>query len=402
MFGNIFRALNNALVDDEEEEGDVGPCAEFQNADEVTRARELLGTMTTASETSDEQLRSMAELAEILGLAESKYVEEMASSGQADPYINGREQHLIGALLHLVFVATEPIYELFKEHILQMQLSTQNKVQLSRNSVTAARLLLAGCDGCVCHLLSRSQKQILEFLREQRVVEALVCCMKSEEECGLAVAARLCCTGIVAAAVNYADALNCLSDLHIATPLLQRLHTTVEQFETIKHQYDQSFEELGAPNAAAPLVGELRYILSCLSTMVDFPDFPEVAVLEKEVLATLIVLLGDDVRFQHGVEGVLHETLQFLNSLLRHKKFAYVFVERGGLMLMLKVCSQKPRIGRDLAFCISNVSQFTGVMEKICLVPAAAESLMATSLWLMSLERQDCTLRETAYFLIVA
>lgn len=94
--------------------------------------------------------------------------------------------------------------------------------------------------------------------------------------------------------------------------------------------------------------------------------------------------------------------LQFMSYLLRHKKFAYVFVERGGMMLMLRACSEAPRLARDLSMLISGVSQFTGVMEKICEMPAMADELMKTALWLLALEKQDCSRRETAYFLSVA
>eukprot|EP01052_Picozoa_sp_SAG31_P015178 SAG31_NODE_968_length_10678_cov_4.493619_2_plen_1237_part_00 len=133
----------------------------------------------------------------------------------------------------------------------------------------------------------------------------------------------------------------------------------------------------------------------------DFPEFPEVPELEKELLSTLMLLLGQE-RDGVGVMPVMRETLQFLSYLLRHKKFAYVFVEKGGFMLMLRTCKENLRLARDLSMLISGLSQFTGVMETICEMPIIADELMNTALWLMTLQNQDCSRRETSFFLSVA
>lgn len=317
MLGNILRAFNHAMMEadgDDEEQWNLGAAQFTQHSAEVDRARELLATSNGSETDCPERASALDSLAQLLEAAEAEY-----STGEEDPYINGRENHLIGALLHFLFESGDAVYDLFEHHILEAEAAVQDpEARLSPSTLAALRLLLAGCPGCLAHPLSSSQRRLLDFLRRQRVLEALVSCVKTESTDGLQVGAmdprccrrkppalnpaphivralpgagsrppqvlcRLCSTGIVAAAVTYAEALDAITNMRIVPALLPRLHAVAAGRDAAALLYRDQYRVIGAESAEACVTIELRAILSCLSTMVEFPEFPEVPELEKEV-----------------------------------------------------------------------------------------------------------------------
>jgi DDB1- and CUL4-associated factor 1 len=64
------------------------------------------------------------------------------------------------------------------------------------------------------------------------------------------------------------------------------------------------------------------------------------------------------------------DTLQYVAELLAHKKFASVFVDRGGLQLLLEIPKQS-YVSGGVALCFYGLASISSVMEQICLVRAA-------------------------------
>eukprot|EP01052_Picozoa_sp_SAG31_P015177 SAG31_NODE_968_length_10678_cov_4.493619_1_plen_282_part_00 len=281
MLGNILRAFNHAWsngADEDDEEpwqtqqntrgtGDSASRAVSEDTKAaVDRCRDLLTAIGTTDADSLERAAGLDSLAAELEAAEAEYCGE---DDQQDPYINARENHKVGSLLHLVFVTSEDtVFALFEHHLLEVEVAIQNRKPVTHSGLAALRLLLSGCPACWCtHTLHPSQRKLLDFLRGQRVVESLVTVVKCEAQNELQALSRLLCTGIMAAAVGDLRALEIINHMQIVPSLLHRLHAIVGGTYADSSFYVESYGLIGLSTPEACVNTELRTILACLPAM---------------------------------------------------------------------------------------------------------------------------------------
>ncbi|KAL6045505.1 hypothetical protein QOT17_022759 [Balamuthia mandrillaris] len=134
---------------------------------------------------------------------------------------------------------------------------------------------------------------------------------------------------------------------------------------------------------------ELRGIIACLASLGEYQDILA-HIFRGRGMESILTLLKSPNLY------ILSDTLQLINSLLAHKKFANVFVDTG-LDVLLSL-PPWPYISGGLALCFF---ELTAVMERILLSPdpSLPSRLVHAAMWLLSLTLQDGARKDTCHFL---
>ena len=296
-------------------------------------------------------------LAWSLEVAEADY----ASAPGRLPYVNQRQEHLIGTLISVLTETDESPEEV----VVGLLLSEDPAAQTA-----AARLLVASAP-----LYSdKAPPPIFHVLREESAFERLTAWVatSAEEEAAMdpiKKALLVFATGLLAVLLLDRDVADYIVRTPVPTALLKRLHTA-----------PQSFDGDEAEAAQGPLPPFLQgltpqemtrravlYRLSCLTAMGEY----------QEVLAPFFQ--------EEGVELVLQglqrtdlscrlAAIELTSRLLAHKKFAMCFVQDAAgvdKLVELSEGEQAFQLHAALAMCLFGLASLSNVMEEVCRLPSS-------------------------------
>jgi hypothetical protein len=102
---------------------------------------------------------------------------------------------------------------------------------------------------------------------------------------------------------------------------------------------------------------EFKSLISILANVADYQDFLAPCV-RLDLPDSVNILLQIPDKF------VILETLKLIQRALTHNKFAFTFVDKGGLKLMLKL-PKIPFLASSIGDCLVSLSVITSIMDKI-------------------------------------
>lgn len=291
-------------------------------------------------------------LAWSLEAAEAEY----ANTPGRLPYVNQRQEFLIGSLLSDLMDSDEVPEEVVVGLLLSADLEAQT---------AAARLLVASAP-----LYSdKIPPPIYHALREESAFERLiewVSVLPAEEgaadPCRQALLAFA--TGLLAVLLLDRDVADYVVRTSVPTALLQHLHTAPQSFdgEGSQARLPAFLRGLSPQEMSRRAV---LYRLSCLTAMGEY----------QEILAPFFQEKGVDIvlrGLERGEPGCLLAAIELTSRLLAHKKFAMTFVQEAAGVEHLITLSEGPQafqLHAALAMCLFGLASLANVMEEVCRLP---------------------------------
>ncbi|KAM0874843.1 hypothetical protein ACQ4PT_037177 [Festuca glaucescens] len=136
--------------------------------------------------------------------------------------------------------------------------------------------------------------------------------------------------------------------------------------EAAKISEDQDLEDFVTPDYEQLLQLREKYSILCLQVLGEYVEALGPVLHEKGVDVCL-ALLQRGIKDQEGCGhfALLHEILRLICALAAHRKFAALFVDRGGIQKILSV----PRITQTytaLSACLFTFGSLQSTMERVC------------------------------------
>ncbi len=290
-------------------------------------------------------------LAWSLEVAETDY----ATAPGRLPYVNQRQEHLVGTLLAVLMETDESPEEVLVGLLLSADTAAQ---------AAAARLLVASAP-----LYSdKVPPPIFHVLREESTFERLTewVAVTAAEEDAMDPARRallVFATGLLAVLLLDRDVADYIVRSPVPTALLKRLHRAPQAFDGAEGELPPFVQGLTAPEMARRNV---LYGLSCMTAMGEYQEVLA-PFFQEDGLA--LVLQG----LQRPELGCRLAAIELTSRLLAHKKFAMTFVqEAAGVdrLVALSEGEQAFQLHAALAMCLFGLASLTNVMEEVCRLPA--------------------------------
>nr|XP_024375694.1 DDB1- and CUL4-associated factor homolog 1-like isoform X2 [Physcomitrium patens] len=140
-----------------------------------------------------------------------------------------------------------------------------------------------------------------------------------------------------------------------------------------------------------------RYCVQCLEKMGEYLEVLGPVLHERGVDVCLALLQRRPKDNNPKELAMLSDVLKLICALAAHRKFAALFVDRGGVQQLLAT----PRVSQTLtgiSLCLFALASLQGVMERVCNLPApVVQDVVALPLYLLSCP-QDPARRNAALF----
>lgn len=145
-----------------------------------------------------------------------------------------------------------------------------------------------------------------------------------------------------------------------------------------------------------------KYCIQCLETLGEYVEVLAPVLHEKGIDVCLALLQRSSKHKEASkVAILLPDILKLICALAAHRKFATLFVDRGGMQKLLAV----PRIGQTffgLSSCLFTIGSLQGVMERVCALPSdVVQQVVELALQLLECP-QDQARKNAALFLNAA
>ncbi|VFQ86507.1 unnamed protein product [Cuscuta campestris] len=112
-----------------------------------------------------------------------------------------------------------------------------------------------------------------------------------------------------------------------------------------------------------------KFCIQCLAILGEYVEVLGPVLHEKGVDVCLALLQQNfNDKDEYEVSQLLPDVLKLIWSLAAHRKFAAVFVDRGGMQKLLTV----PRVSQTylgLSSCLFTIGSIQGIMERVCALP---------------------------------
>ncbi|EMS45961.1 DDB1- and CUL4-associated factor-like protein 1 [Triticum urartu] len=172
--------------------------------------------------------------------------------------------------------------------------------------------------------------------------------------------------------------------------------------EAVKISEDQDLEDFVIIDQEQLLLLREKYSILCLQYLGEYVEALGPVLHEKGVDVCL-ALLQRGIKDQEGCGHVslLHEILRLICALAAHRKFAALFVDRGGIQKILSV----PKITQTytaLSACLFTFGSLQSTMERVCaLSPDTLNNVVELALQLLECP-QDAARKNAAIFFAAA
>ncbi|GMI83858.1 DDB1-CUL4 associated factor 1 [Hibiscus trionum] len=135
-------------------------------------------------------------------------------------------------------------------------------------------------------------------------------------------------------------------------------------------EVDEDVEEYFIPNAELLAQLKERYCIQCLETLGEYVEVLGPVLHEKGVDVCLSLLQrSSKIEEASKATSILPDVMKLICALAAHRKFAALFVDRGGMQKLLAV----PRVPQNcfgLSSCLFTIGSLQGIMERVCALPS--------------------------------
>ncbi|CAM6107327.1 unnamed protein product [Calypogeia fissa] len=180
------------------------------------------------------------------------------------------------------------------------------------------------------------------------------------------------------------------------------LDTTAKYSDEIPELKDHHCElgENGVCGVEAESLASLRerYCVQCLEKMGEYLEVLGPVLHERgvDVCLALLQRLSKDSASVKDMT-MLSDVLKLVCSLAAHRKFASLFVDRGGVQQIL-AAPRVPQTLTGISLCLFALASLQGVMERVCTLPSAlVQEIVSLGLQLLACS-QDPARRNAALF----
>ncbi|CAN6880563.1 unnamed protein product [Brassica oleracea] len=143
--------------------------------------------------------------------------------------------------------------------------------------------------------------------------------------------------------------------------------------------------EVSLPDMESLAQLQEKYCIQCLEILGEYVEVLGPVLHEKGV-DVCITLLERTSQLGDGFSPLLRDVMKLICALAAHRKFAAMFVDRGGLQKLLAV----PRVTETfygLSSCLYTIGSLQGIMERVCALP----SDLIHQLVKLAIELIDCS-----------
>ncbi|GMI88478.1 DDB1-CUL4 associated factor 1 [Hibiscus trionum] len=135
-------------------------------------------------------------------------------------------------------------------------------------------------------------------------------------------------------------------------------------------EVNEDVEEYFIPNAELLAQLKERYCIQCLETLGEYVEVLGPVLHEKGVDVCLTLLQrSSKIEEASKATSLLPDVMKLICALAAHRKFAALFVDRGGMQKLLAV----PRVTQNcfgLSSCLFTIGSLQGIMERVCALPS--------------------------------
>ncbi|XP_044471701.1 DDB1- and CUL4-associated factor homolog 1-like [Mangifera indica] len=145
-----------------------------------------------------------------------------------------------------------------------------------------------------------------------------------------------------------------------------------------------------------------KYCIQCLETLGEYMEVLGPVLHEKGVDVCL-ALLQQSCKSEEAskITKILPDVMKLICALAAHRKFAALFVDRGGMQKLLAV----PRINQTfygLSSCLFTIGSLQGIMERVCALPSnVVNQVVELAIYLLECP-QDLARKNAALFFAAA
>ncbi|EOY29098.1 hypothetical protein QUC31_020955 [Theobroma cacao] len=135
-------------------------------------------------------------------------------------------------------------------------------------------------------------------------------------------------------------------------------------------EVNEDAEEYSIPNAEQLAQLREKYCIQCLETLGEYVEVLGPVLHEKGVDVCLALLQRSSKLDEASkAMSLLPDVMKLICALAAHRKFAALFVDRGGMQKLLAV----PRVAQNffgLSSCLFTIGSLQGIMERVCALPS--------------------------------
>ncbi|OMO61923.1 hypothetical protein CCACVL1_23143 [Corchorus capsularis] len=148
--------------------------------------------------------------------------------------------------------------------------------------------------------------------------------------------------------------------------------TTVDPINksAVATEVNENVEEYFIPNIEQLAQLRERYCIQCLETLGEYVEVLGPVLHEKGVDVCLALLQRSSKSEEASkATSLLPDVMKLICALAAHRKFAALFVDRGGMQKLLAV----PRVAQNffgLSSCLFTIGSLQGIMERVCALPS--------------------------------
>ncbi|KAF3943041.1 hypothetical protein CMV_030361 [Castanea mollissima] len=132
---------------------------------------------------------------------------------------------------------------------------------------------------------------------------------------------------------------------------------------------NEDVEEYFIPDSESLAQSREKYCIQCLEILGEYVEVLGPVLHEKGVDVCLALLQRSSKHKEASKIAILLDVMKLICALAAHRKFAALFVDRGGMQKLLAV----PRVAQTflgLSSCLFSIGSLQGIMERVCALPS--------------------------------
>ncbi|KAL9226932.1 hypothetical protein vseg_002688 [Gypsophila vaccaria] len=172
-----------------------------------------------------------------------------------------------------------------------------------------------------------------------------------------------------------------------------------ENVEVAQTQGNENVVKYAIPDSDSLAQQREKFCIQCLVILGEYVEVLGPVLHEKGV-DVCIALLQQYSKDKKGtqLESFLPDILKLISALAAHRKFAAVFVDRGGIQKLLEV----PRVLQTfcgLSSCLFTIGSLQGIMERVCaLPPEIIKQVVELGLQLLECQQEQARKNAALFF----
>ncbi|KAL2655465.1 hypothetical protein AAZV13_04G067900 [Glycine max] len=178
--------------------------------------------------------------------------------------------------------------------------------------------------------------------------------------------------------------------------------TVTENVSGKEMETNEDVEEYFIPDTQSLAQLREKYCIQCLELLGEYVEVLGPVLHEKGVDVCLALLQQNSKHWEASkVALLLPDIMKLICALAAHRKFAALFVDRGGMQKLLDV-PRMPQTFFGLSSCLFTIGSLQGIMERVCALPSkVVERVVELALQLLDCN-QDQARKNAALFFAAA